>query len=100
MHCSKRLLNISLKIRQKNNFIIVENTNKVKKGEVIMNLKKSSFLGPKANIRLLIFTFTVLMSFSLIMGCEKDKKAAAPPPPPEVKVAKVIQKPLLFIRNS
>jgi len=57
-----------------------------------MNFKKSSFLGPKATIRLLILTFTILMSLSLIMGCDKDKKAAAPPPPPEVKVAKVLQK--------
>lgn len=57
-----------------------------------MNLKRCSFLGSKANIRLLIFTLTLLMSFSLIMGCEKEKKAAAPPPPPEVKVSKVLQK--------
>lgn len=69
-----------------------ENINKAKKGKVIMNLKRCSFLGSKANIRLLILTLTVMMSLSLIMGCDKDKKAAAPPPPPEVKVAKVLQK--------
>lgn len=57
-----------------------------------MSLKSNSFFGSEVNIKLLIFTLTVLLFFSFIMGCDKDKKAAAPPQPPEVKVAKVIQK--------